>query len=129
MASTIKPANEGESFFKPPREHKKRFLNGFPVGKRTEKREAVNRKLNKKFKIRECEIQIPGVCVRHIMLTWCHTKKSRFIVTDKDWEEAARGCLPCHDHIEALPHSEMAQIVRAAIAKRKPQTEEASFTH
>lgn len=104
-------------FPKRPREIKQRFSNGFPVGKRTEKRRAENRKLDK-LKIKECEIRIPGICVRHILLTWAHSKKSRFLVLDKDWQEAARSCLPCHDHIEAMPHDKMEKIVKAAIARR-----------
>lgn len=118
MSSMVKRQQEG-AFFKPPREVKRRSANGFPIGKRTEKREAENRKLNR-LKISECEIRIPGICVRHIMLTWAHSKKSRFLVLDRDWREAARCCLPCHDHIEALPHREMHRLVTAAIARRKP---------
>lgn len=52
------------------------------------------------------------------MLTWAHAQKSRFLVTDADWMEAARCCIPCHDHIEAFSHEEMAQVVRAAIDSR-----------
>lgn len=104
-------------FPKPKREFKARGPGGFPVGKRTEKRKSENRKLDK-LGIKECEIRIPGKCVRHIMLTWAHSKKSRFLLNDKDWQEAARACLPCHDHIEALGHKEMHRLVTEAIAKR-----------
>ncbi len=87
------------------------------TGKRTKKRQAMNARLNK-LSIHCCEVRIPGLCVARIMLTWAHALKSRFLVTDEDWERAARCCIPCHDHIEALSHDEMAKIVDDAIAKR-----------
>lgn len=123
MGSMIKRQSD-EAFFKPPREHKKRGHGGFPIGPRTKARAAGNRELNKlppEVKNR-CEIKIPGICVGTIMLTWCHPTKSRFILTAKDWKTAARGCLPCHDRIEALKHPEMKKIVMEAIANRKPQS-------
>jgi hypothetical protein len=116
----IKPASN-EPFFKPKREFPKRSPGGFPVGPRTERRQKENRELNKLplFVKNHCEIRIPGVCVKTIMLTWAHSKKSRFLVTSKDWQEAARCCLPCHDHIETLPHTEMKRLVTEAIKRRK----------
>jgi hypothetical protein len=108
-----------DAFFKPPREFKKRGPGGFPIGKRTKERAEANRDMNKQG-IRRCEIRIEGVCVGTIMLTWAHPTKSRYIVTKKDWRTAARCCLPCHQHIEALSHKKMKAIVLAAIAKRKP---------
>ena len=107
-----------DSFFKAPREFAKRGANGFPIGKRTKQRQAENAKLNK-LEIRSCEVRLPHRCVGSVMLTWAHSKKSRFLVTSKDWQEAARCCLPCHDFIESLPHSEMKRIVQEAIARRK----------
>ena len=87
------------------------------TGKRTKKRQAMNARLNR-LGINHCEIRIPGKCVRSIMLTWAHALKSRFLVTDEDWQRAARCCIPCHNHIEALKHEEMAQVVDQAIARR-----------
>lgn len=116
--SIVKPAQTG-AFFKPPREFKKRFPGGMPIGKQTERRAAENRQLAK-HKINRCEIRIEGVCADNVMLTWAHSKKSRFLTTSKDWQEAARSCLPCHQHIEALPHKEMAAIILAAIKRRRP---------
>lgn len=120
MSSQIKRQTEG-AFFKEPREFKKRDAKNFPIGPRTIKRQEQNRILNERLpEIKKyCEIQIAGVCVHNIMLTWCHSKKSRFITTDEDWQEAARGCLPCHQYIEPLSHAEMKEIVLAAIARRK----------
>lgn len=106
-------------FFKPPRVFSKRGVNGFPIGPRTRRRQAENRKLNR-LNIRHCEIQIPNICVRNRMLTWAHSRKSRFLITSRDWQEAAKCCLPCHQYIEALPHKEMKRIVTEAIKRRKP---------
>lgn len=111
-------ARSTEPFFKPKREFPRRFPNGFPIGKRTKARAAGNRDMNKRG-IAHCEIRIPGVCVGRIMLTWCHPTKSRFILTDKDWRTAAKGCLPCHDTIEKMPHKMMKKYVCDAIKRRK----------
>lgn len=118
MATQIlKPAG---SFFKAPRTFAKRGVNGFPIGPRTKRRAAENAKL-RRLKIERCEIRIKSVCVDRIMLSWAHASKSRFLVTSKDWQTAARCCLPCHQHIEALPHRVMKRLVCEAIAKRKPK--------
>lgn len=107
-----------EPFFKPARIFKRRGLNGFPIDPRTNRRAKENRKLAK-LKISRCEIKIKGICVHDRLLTWAHSKKSRFLVTSKDWQEAARACLPCHQHIEAKSHLEMRKLIVAAIRKRK----------
>lgn len=117
MSTMIKPRST-VSFFKPPRVFGRRSVNGFPIGPRTERRAKENRQLAK-LKITSCEIQVAGVCVRDRMLTWAHSRKSRFLLTSKDWQEAARCCLPCHQHIEALPHKEMHKLVVSAIKKRR----------
>lgn len=116
MASTIKQP-EG-SFFKEKRVFAKRMPNGFPVGKRTELRITHNIQLHK-LGIHRCEVMIGTRCTKTRFLTWAHSKKSRFLVTSKDWMEAARCCLPCHEVIEAMSHEKMAKIVRDAIARRK----------
>lgn len=121
--SQIKPRQEG-SFFKEPRKNVDRSPNGFPIGKRTKKRAAINHKLNKTLHIHECELKLHG-CWRIVKLTWAHTKKSRFLVTIRDWLTAARACIHCHDIIEALPHPEMKAIVEAAIAKRPKELRDA----
>jgi len=113
-------------FPKPKREPVRRFANGFPVGKRTKKREAVNHKLNRTLRIKECELKLPG-CWRIVYLGWAHSKKSRFLVTRKDWEEAARACQHCHDIIEAWPHKKMEAFIKEVIAKRKPQAPSRSY--
>jgi hypothetical protein len=115
MASELQRSRE--PFFKEKREFPKRFGNGFPVGARTERRAKENAKL-RKLDIKHCEIRISPNCARNRMLTWAHSQKSRFLVTGADWQEAARCCLPCHDVIEALPHSEMKKCVCDAIRRR-----------
>ena len=120
--SIIKP-RPMPPFPKPPREDKQRFPNGFPVGKRTQKRQAVNHKLNRALQIKECELKLPG-CWRIVKLTWAHSKKSRFLVTLKDWLTAARACIHCHDIVEAMPHEEMEKVINAAIAKRPAHLQE-----
>lgn len=116
-ASKIATTQTG-SFFKPERTFPRRSMNGFPIGKRTERRQSENKKLNKML-ISRCEIRIPGVCVDRLFLTWMHSKKSRFILTDKDWQEAARACQPCHLFGESRGHKFMHALVTEAIAKRK----------
>ena len=88
------------------------------AGKRTAKRQAMNRKLDQ-LGITRCEVRIPGKCVDSIMLTWAHSKKSRFLVSDEDWLEACRACIPCHDYIEAQSHEKMREAVVKAIGARK----------
>jgi hypothetical protein len=107
-----------EPFFKKPRTFTKRFPNGMPIGKRTERRSKENAKLNKQ-QIRHCELRISPNCAGNRMLTWCHATKSRFLLTDKDWQTACRGCLPCHQIIEAMSHKQMLRIVTDAIKRRK----------
>lgn len=86
------------------------------VGKRGKKRQEMNAQLNK-LGINHCEIGRP-CCVGRIMLTWAHARKSRFLVTDTDWLQAARACIPCHNEIEAMSHAVMFEIVTSAIARR-----------
>lgn len=119
MPSQVKRSTD-EAFFKAPREHAARDSHGFPIGPRTKLRQAANRELNK-LEINHCEAPIEGRCVRNKMLTWSHPRKSRFMVTKRDFEEAARQCLPCHDYCENnMSHKERAAFIRTAIAKRKP---------
>ena len=120
--SIVKPPETG-AFFKPPREFPEAHpqaasLSGLGNGSGATRE---NRHLAKQ-KINRCEIRIEGICVDAIMLTWAHSQKTRFLTTSKDWQEAARCCLPCHQHIEALPHHKMCAIILAAIHRRKPQS-------
>ncbi len=121
MASQVLQSNKG-SFFKPQRLFPKRGGNLFPIGPRTKRRLAENAELNK-LRLDRCEIRIPGVCVDRLFLTWAHSKKSRFILTSKDWREAARACQPCHRRIEALGHRGMHAAVTEAIKRRKSVVE------
>lgn len=120
MASMIQPRNQ-ESFFKPERTFAKRGANGFPIGKRTDKRAEMNRELNKlpDSVKKVCELRIKNACIGNRLLTWAHSQKSRFLTTDKDWKEAARSCLSCHRAIESMSHSEMKRLVTEAIKGRK----------
>lgn len=119
MSATQVKTRQTGNFFKAPRSFCKRDVKGFPIGKRTERRAKENKEL-RKLKISRCEIRIRDVCVDRIMLTWAHSKKSRYLVTSKDWQEAARCCLPCHQQIEAMPHKRMMAVILNAIARRKP---------
>jgi hypothetical protein len=113
-----------DAFFKEPRTFDKRFPNGMPIGPRTLRRQKENRQLNKlpDSVKKVCELKIPRVCIGNRMLTWAHSRKSRFLVSIKDWQTAVRSCLACHQHIEALPHKEMRRIVETAIAARRLDT-------
>ncbi len=115
MASEI--AKSREPFFKAPRQFKKRGPNGFPIGPRTERRAKENAKL-RNLGIRHCELGISPYCSKTSGLTWCHASKSRYLVTSKDWQTACRGCLACHQHIEALSPKEMTRLVNEAIGRR-----------
>lgn len=91
------------------------------IGKRTRKRMAMNARLKKmavEKGICTCEVKLEG-CLKNWALTWAHSKKSRFLVTDEDWMEAALCCVSCHNKIEAMSHEEMFKKVTNAIANRK----------
>jgi hypothetical protein len=91
------------------------------IGKRTLKRRAMNNRLAKMFIEKgyqqTCELKEDG-CLRAFSLSWAHSKKSRYIVTDDDWMEAALACPHCHDKIEAMSHEEMFEKVMSAIGRR-----------
>lgn len=109
-----------DAFFKAPRNFCKRDAKGFPIGPKTKRRQAENRKLNKlpDSVKKVCELRT-SVCIGNRYLTWAHSKKSRHLCTDKDWQEAVRACLACHDHVEKKSHKEMHRIITEAIARRK----------
>ncbi len=116
MASQIAVTDQPN--WKEPRQYGPRFPNGMPVGKRTKERQKQNAKLNN-LGIRHCELGISPYCYKTSGLTWAHSKKSRFLVTPKDWQDAARACLPCHSMAEEMPHAEMFRVIREAIGRRK----------
>jgi len=119
--SQIKQERGNEAFFKEPRTFGKRFPNGFPIGERTKRRQKENAKLNKlpESVKRHCEIKLDG-CLGNKFLSWQHSKKSRFILTDKDWQEAARACGFCADALDhKMSHAEMHRIITEAIKRRK----------
>ncbi len=120
MASQIAVTDQPN--WKEPRKFGPRFQNGFPIGKRTKERQKQNAKLRKlPDSVKKlCEIRLPG-CLGNKFLSWAHSSKSRYLVNDRDWQEAARSCGFCHDAIEAMSHSEMKRIVCEAIAKRRAE--------
>ena len=119
----VKRRTEG-AFFKPKREFPARSGNGkgMPIGPRTKARAKGNRDLNKlpREVTHRCELRIKGVCIGDRMLQWAHAQKSRFLLTDKDWQEAARSCAACHQTVEAISHREMKRLICEAISRRKP---------
>jgi hypothetical protein len=120
MATMIQRREEG-AFFKPQRKFGERDGRGFPVGSRTTRRRTENKKLNQlpEHIKRNCEIRLPG-CLGNKFLSWAHSKKSRFILTDKEWQEAARACGYCADALDhKMGHAEMKRRVTEAIKKRK----------
>lgn len=90
-------------------------------GPRTKKRRAMNLRLKKlllSLGITACEIKLPG-CLRNFALSFAHSKKSRFLITEEDWMEAALACAACHDKLDnRMSHEEMNSLVKAAIANR-----------
>lgn len=123
MSSMIKRRDDSEAFFKPPRDFGQRDAKNWPVGPRTKARAAGNRDLNKLPReiTHRCELRIEGVCIGNRFLQWCHAVKARYIVTARDWREAARGCTACHDYVDhKCSHAKMKSIILAAINRRKP---------
>lgn len=95
------------------------------IGKRTKQRMAYNRRLKKMAEekgIRSCELKLEG-CLKTWALSWGHSKKSRFIVTEEDWLEAALVCPSCHAKQESLPHAEGYAMIMEAINKRDRPSE------
>jgi hypothetical protein len=64
-----------------------------------------------------CEIKLPG-CLRGWALSWAHSKKSRFLITDEDWMEAALACCECHKQVENMNHESMHRLVTEALGRR-----------
>lgn len=122
MSSMIARRSE-DAFFKPSRTFPSRSGNGkgFPIGKRTKARAAGNRDLNKlpREVTHRCELRVRGVCIGDRMLTWAHSKKSRFLVNKSLWREACRACLACHQAAEQMSHKAMHALITAAIRRRK----------
>lgn len=120
MATQIKQSYA--PMWKPKREFPKRFPSGFPHGPRTIKRQEQNKILNVRLPEikKRCELNVSPHCTKVFSLSLAHSKKSRFITTDKDWQEAARSCLACHDVADSMSHAEMKRLILEAIAKRKP---------
>jgi len=81
----------------------------------------MNLRLKKMFLDRglpqTCEIKLEG-CLRTFALSWAHSKKSRFLIEDSDWMEAALACPHCHGKIEAMSHEQMFEHVMKAIKAR-----------
>ena len=120
MSSMVKRATDAP-FFKEPRKFPARDAKNWPIGPRTKERQKQNAILNKlppHIKNR-CEIKLDG-CLVNKFLSWAHSKKSRFITTDQDWQEAARACGFCADALDhKMSHAEMRQRVTEAIKRRK----------
>jgi hypothetical protein len=130
MSGSMIARRSDDAFFKEPRQPKKRGPGGFPIGPRTIRRQKENAILRKKVPDNRCELgpvlmELLGVnvCSKHAVC-WAHTKKSRFLTTSEDWQDAAHSCLPCHDYVEPLGHKKMAVLVKAAIARRPKKEKE-----
>lgn len=72
----------------------------------------------------ECELKLRG-CLVTWSLTWAHSKKSRFLITDDDWMTAALACVHCHDKVEEMSHEKMEAVILTAIVRR-PENQSAS---
>ena len=122
MGSMIQRRSD-DAFFKEKKVHPKRGPGGFPIGKRTRERQEANRDMAKAHREenrpQQCELRYEGICVRTMYLHWAHWDKSRFLLTKKDWRQAALACDPCHDHAELKPRPQMKADILAAIARRK----------
>lgn len=89
-------------------------------GKKTREWDKVRAKLKVAFEkagITSCEIKCEG-CWLDAGLGFAHSVKRRFITTPELMAEAALACINCHNLIEAMPHTRMADVVRTVIAHR-----------
>lgn len=89
------------------------------LGKKGHEWEKVRRQIKPKFEragITTCELELPG-CWFDNGLTFAHAKKRRNLGPG-ELSVVALACCHCHDHIEAMPESEMGRIVMETIAKR-----------
>ena len=66
--------------------------------------------------ITQCELRYSGCWVNNA-LSFAHSKKRRFIISQEELEECCLCCLNCHACIEFRP--DMYEIVRRVIASRK----------
>jgi len=70
-------------------------------------------------RITQCELNYPN-CWKDQALGFAHAKKRRHLLPG-ELEVVILACNPCHDIIEKLPESEMAEIVYQVIKSRKTQ--------
>lgn len=86
-------------------------------GRKTRQWEKARAELKKDFDrmgIRHCE-----GCGSTFNLSFAHRLKRRFIVTEDELRQVALLCVPCHQTIEQLTHSEMFAFINQLIEKRE----------
>ena len=114
-----KPAKE-------PKEKKKpKAIN--KIGKRTRKRIDTNAILKERFLrwgITHCELGYVG-CWREVQ-GFAHSKKSRNLITEEDWQEVIAACNSCHDQIEILGNKGMVTMYDVVTKKIKERMAELS---
>ena len=85
-------------------------------GRKTKQWNNTRRQLKKEFEqkgITFCE-----VCGSNFGLSFAHRQKRRFITEDTELKTVALLCIPCHQSIEQLPHSEMFKQITEIIEQR-----------
>jgi hypothetical protein len=84
--------------------------------------ETTRKALKKKFLemgITRCEL-----CGSSNFLSFAHSKNRRHILTQKELEEVALLCIPCHEAVEGFTAESMRAVVRRTIRERKKRCSE-----
>lgn len=58
-------------------------------------------------------------CLGALFLGFAHSKKRRFIVSQKDRECVALLCVECHNFVELMPRQKMEETILNIIANRE----------
>jgi hypothetical protein len=99
------------------REKKKKRLK--QRGEKTDMWEKTRADLVVRFEaagITSCELRYEG-CFKNNFLSFAHSKKRRYIVSQEELEEVCLSCTHCHQKIEFRP--DMYETVRRVIASRR----------
>lgn len=90
-------------------------------GEKTDQWEITRKALIPRFEaagITSCELGYYG-CFRNNFLSFAHSKKRRFITSQRELEEVCLCCTNCHGRIEFS--KDMYEIICKVIARRKVQ--------
>jgi hypothetical protein len=89
------------------------------AGKKTKEWQRVRERLKPRFEavgIIRCEFRYQG-CWHNNALSFAHMRKRRNLAPN-ELKIVALACIPCHDKLELMPESLMAQTVSDVIQRR-----------